>query len=143
MDRNLKVKHLIYLVVASVFLGYFILRSSNYGANFMLPYENEVRRFLGEFFGVRPRTKEFLFLYPSLLFLVFGVYSRKLKKVYLLFVLIGLISVFNTYMHFHIPVIISVERTIFGLILGFVIGNILLIVNNILRFLYEINEVIK
>ncbi len=137
-QKELKIKHLIYFLGFSCLMFYYIIRTSNEGAMYMLPYEREIRRFLERVFEVRPRTKEFLLLYPAIFIISSRSIIRKKNLGYyitLLFILIGQGCIFNTFMHFHIPFSISLMRTFNGLILGLFTGTILL------TTLYGINKI--
>jgi|GEM_PF-4877835 len=141
-QKELKIKHLVYFIGFCALMFYYIIRTSNQGALYMLPFENEVRQFLENTFSVRPRTKEFLLLYPAIMAISSRFIIKKRNPGYymaLLFILIGQGCIFNTFMHFHIPFSISLMRTLNGLILGLITGTILM---TVMYFLSKI-EVMK
>lgn len=109
---------------------YLVSRSGNEPLLPVSDLEFRVRRFLLDLLEVRPRTKEFLLGYPAI---VAGAWlslggSRRLRAVwgYGLAALAGIVpsSVVNTFAHFHIPAVVSIERTALGLALGLPFGLI-------------------
>ena len=93
--------------------------------------EEAFRGFLEENFQARPRTKEFLIGHPALV--VALAYRRTHSRspvrrrrfaVHLLLLLgaVGQISILNTFAHAHSAVAISVARTVYGVLLGLIIG---------------------
>lgn len=148
MESQLKIKHLVVAVTVISGAFYYLLRSSNAGASFMLPLENDIRNLLEDLFVIRPRTKEFLFLYPAVFFFSMKFFPKRKSISYyltLLLILIGQVSVYNTFMHFHTPLVLSIFRTFNGLILGLITGIILIMAvsgfyifkNNILQTIEE------
>lgn len=121
------------LVVAAVALAavalYYVSRS---GSNPVAPVsdlEFRVRGYLMEIFVVRPRTKEFLVGYPAIIVGVWLAATGRLRRPNVAwgYVAAGVAgvtpsSVLNTFSHFHIPAIISLERTASGLGLGVAVG---------------------
>ena len=125
LDTGLTVKLLLLAVVVAAAGVIYISRSGNEGVG-LLPFEGQLRSFLGDVLLVRPRTKEFLIGYPFLLLSLSLGYQHR----YLLFWLLGLvgqISLVNTFCHIHIPLLISLLRTFNGLWLGLLIGLILVL----------------
>ena len=117
-----------YLVMAimGVFLVIFaiyIIRSGNSGG--VSDTQIQLRQMLKDIFGTRPRTKEFLIGYPVIMCLI---YFGKHKLYIPLGVLatVGPVSVINTFTHTHTPLIISIKRSLWGVVVGFVIGLILI-----------------
>ena len=106
-------------------LGIFVARSGN----FVLPvpsFEKIFRNFLETVLFIRPRTKEFMVGYP-MLFIAAVALLRENRKWVWLFAAIGAIapiSVFNTFSHIHTPIMVSMIRTVNGLVLGIIIGLI-------------------
>lgn len=116
----------LYILLAAGLIGIFGVLLARSG-NFTLPvpgFEKYARQLLEIILGVRPRTKEFLIGYPILI--TAGVLLLKEKKEWLwLFLAIGVIgpvSLINTFTHIHVPILISVMRSLNGLILGVLIG---------------------
>lgn len=111
--------------VVAVAGALYILRSGNFGIG-VLDSERLARALLENLMVVRPRTKEFLIGYPALL--LGAVYylksDRKLLWAFLLIGVIGPISTLNTFCHVHSPLLISVLRALYGVILGTAVGLI-------------------
>lgn len=122
---NLKVKLglvLIGLVILAA-LGVLVARSGN----FTLPVpgiEKAFRHLLETVLAVRPRTKEFLFGYPLLFLAAIYWLKGRSQWLWLLAALgcIAPISVFNTFSHIHTPLIISLIRTLNGLVIGLAVS---------------------
>ena len=105
-------------------LRYYLLRTGNDGPA-ASQLELGARDFLDRVFYVRPRTKEFLVGYPFLLFLYSYGY-RDAFLPFLLFAVIGQVSLVNTFAHIHTPLLVSLLRVFNGLWLGLVAGLLLL-----------------
>ena len=117
-----------YLVVAimgvfAIILWVYISRSGNSGTAGEL--EIQIRQVLKNVFGTRPRTKEFLISYPIIVSLIYYGY-HKLYIPLTALATVGMVSVVNTFTHVHTPVIISLKRAGWGLVLGFILGVILI-----------------
>jgi len=110
------------LVIAVMF--YYLLRTGNEN-NAVLQAELHMRDILDKILYVRPRNKEFLFGYPFLL-LIYSYGYRDIFLPFLIFAVIGQVSLVNTFAHIHTPVLISLLRTVNGLWAGIVIGLLLL-----------------
>ena len=122
-NANMKYWHVaILLILAAV--GFFYLgRTGNSGISFS--FELAFRDWLEETLYVRPRTKEFLIGFPLF---VLGLYVLKsnplLGRIFLIGGVIGFLSIMNTFNHLHIPLDLSVIRTVYGLVFGFIFGLI-------------------
>jgi len=124
------------LVVAAAIVGlaalYYVSRSGNNPVAPVSDLEFRLRRYLLEFFVVRPRTKEFAVGYPAVVLGTWAVVGGRLHlstrvRNYVAAVAAGLAgvaasSVLNTFSHFHIPAVISLERTAIGAGLGLLVG---------------------
>ena len=114
-----------YLVVCvgMVFAGImfvYLLRSGNSGS--VSEFQVQLRQCLKDFFGTRPRNKEFLIGYPLIMCLIY--YGK--HKFYIpisLIAIVGPVSVVNTFTHTHTPLLISLQRTLWGIVLGIIIGT--------------------
>lgn len=126
LDAGLTVKLVILAVVVAAAGLVYISRSGNDGVG-LLPFEGQMRSFLGNALLARPRTKEFLLGYPFLLLSLTLGYQHRYLLLWLLG-LVGQISLVNTYCHLHIPFLISLLRTFNGLWLGLLIGVLLVLV---------------
>ncbi|MBU0672139.1 MAG: hypothetical protein KJ732_03825 [Candidatus Margulisbacteria bacterium] len=123
--------------LATILLGVFVMGGLMVylarSGNFVLPvpiFEKYFRNFLETLFFIRPRTKEFLIGYP-LLYLAALTLLRDKKQ--WLWVLAGLgaiapVSLLNTFSHSHTPLVVSMVRTVNGLVLGVIIGTILVFI---------------
>lgn len=116
-------------------LAVYVIRTGNEGAFLVSSWENTFREVLDRVMGVRPRTKEFILGHPLMLTVLYYGFDLR-KSVFLLFGLIGQISLVNTYAHIHTPLLISLTRSVHGLWLGIILGILLiLIVNYTLKWL--------
>jgi len=116
------------VLVGIVLLGsaaLYILRSGNFGIG-VLDLEKLARTYLENIMLVRPRTKEFLIGYPMLLLgvLYFLSGGKKWLWAFLIIGLVGPISTLNTFCHVHSPLLISLLRSFYGIILGITAGLI-------------------
>jgi hypothetical protein len=115
-NTRLEIKH---LVIAGAVLSAAVIifvRSGNGAADWMTP-EQGFRQLLENSLFVRPRTKEFLLGHPLLLL---GFYFK--NPWLILAGMIGQVSIINTFMHAHSPLIISLARTLYGMLFGTAIG---------------------
>lgn len=124
LNQPLYVKHVLLGVVVLGAIGYFLTRSGN--AGMALPFESELRQLLNDLFGVRPRTKELFLGHP--LFIVATYFMLRYGKGIGLFLvgIIGQMSIVSTFTHLHTPLLISLERTVYGIIGGAVLAAILI-----------------
>ncbi|MDO4281688.1 MAG: DUF5693 family protein [Peptococcaceae bacterium] len=127
INKALDYKWAILFVIAAAALMIYVSRTGNDGAS-MSGAEAGMRQFLNDTLGVRPRSKEFLIGYPATM--LYLMYAAKRPGLWLLTlpVIIGQISLVNTYAHIHTPLLISLHRSFNGLVLGIVIGVIAVIV---------------
>jgi hypothetical protein len=134
---------LLAVIFCIVFMFVYILRSGNY-LSFQVPLiEHNLRAFLEDILFVRPRTKEFLIGYP-LLFLAF-IYACKGKDEDWLWFFnalgaVALISIINSFCHFHTPFLISFYRSILGLLLGILVGVIYYLLAKIVKYVFSDKE---
>ena len=123
MKTPIRFYHAAILLVVLAFGYYYISRTGNGGT--MLPFEAQFRTLLQDLFGIRPRTKEFLFAHPLLLVTIVFWSHQKWVKWLLPIAIIGQISILNTFTHLHTPLIVSLERVLYGILLGVIVGLIL------------------
>lgn len=95
-----------------------------------------MRNFLNDVMGVRPRSKEFLIGYPFTL-LLFWLGASRRNWILTIPAIIGQVSLVNTYAHIHTALLISLHRSLNGLVLGLAMGLLLLIGVQVLLKLYE------
>ena len=128
-----------YLIVAImgmflVIFAIYIIRSGNSGT--VSETQIQLRQMLKDIFGTRPRTKEFLISYPIIMCLI---YFGKHKLYIPLGVLatVGPVSVVNTFTHTHTPLLISIKRSLWGVVVGFVLGLVLIGVVKICIYFFK------
>mgnify|MGYP001293073220 CR=1 FL=1 len=111
-------------LVAGAVLGlagmYYLSRTGNSGLASSL--ELQFRWMLENTFGVRPRTKEFLFGHPLLLIGIFLSLRYRWALGLLILATIGQLSMVDTFAHIHTPAVLSLIRVLLGLGLGLLAG---------------------
>ncbi|NLJ56923.1 MAG: hypothetical protein GX334_07760 [Firmicutes bacterium] len=123
-EAHIKVKHLVVLALAGGVLLIYLVRGGNIPVLPVSSLELALRRKLELFFVARPRFKEFLIGHPCY-FLLAALAARRLhgaKVLALLLGLLGQISLFNTFMHLHRPLSLSLWGTAYGIVLGLLGG---------------------
>ena len=95
-----------------------------------------MRNFLNDVMGVRPRSKEFLIGYPLTL-LLFWLGASKRNWILTIPAVIGQVSLVNTYAHIHTALLMSLQRSFNGLVLGIVLGVLLLLAVQLLLKIYH------
>lgn len=125
-----------YVIIVLVAIGgvVYIQRSGNSGTATEL--ELQIRRFLEDVFYVRPRTKEFILGYPAIL-MTYYFLKDKVKYGQYMFVVsaIGTMSTVNTFTHLHTPIVYSLLRTFYSIVLGAVVGLVYIFIFKKLRAL--------
>jgi hypothetical protein len=100
---------------------FFVLeRSGNLPAIPVARWEELLRERLEDWLIARPRFKEFLVGHPALM-----LWRREPSLVHLGLLALGALgqaSIINTFVHLHTPLVLSLWRTINGLVLGLLIG---------------------
>lgn len=104
-------------------IGVLLLRSDNIAE--ALAIEEQLRFFLHDVLGVRPRTKEFLIGHPIMILALYLGYSHRMLPL-LIIGAVGQVSLVNTFAHIHTPILISLIRTGNGLLLGIFLGVLLI-----------------
>ncbi len=104
-----------FAILAGLFGFYYISRSGNIA--FVPDAERKLRDFIEGVFWIRPRFKEVV-LYP-VYFISLEV--KNFKWNFLLEILgsIALVSTFNTFCHIKTPLVVSLYRSIFSILLGY------------------------
>ncbi len=123
LDKKISYGALLLIAILGGVLVIYITRTGNSGTASGL--ERQFRQFLDNVLGVRPRTKEFLIAYPILMCLLYYGYKETYLPMVIL-AIIGPVSLVNTYAHIHTPILISLLRSAYGIILGIVIGLVLI-----------------
>ncbi len=121
VKESLKGWHLILIALAGAAAVYYVLRSGNSQA--VSEVELWFRTKLEEWLYARPRSKEFLLGFPAYL-LALAVLPRfkRIGKILLVPGVIGFMSIVNTFTHLHIPLHISLLRTCYSILFGYLIG---------------------
>lgn len=127
VNKEVKYSHLLLFVVIAVVGLFYISRTGNFGpvSNIELTF----RQWLEDTLIVRPRTKESLIGFPFfiLALYVMGI-NRKWGIILLVPGVIGFLSIVNTFTHLHIPVAISLLRTSYSVVIGFVVGLVFIFI---------------
>ncbi len=133
-DINIKAKHIMYLSVL-MGIGYvYISRAGHETSLKPSDYEMIFRNFLEYNIIARPRTKEFLIAFPSLMMALNFAYQGY-KKFVFPFAFIGAIgytSIINTFCHLRTPVYLSLYRVGYSVLFGIIIGAIGIVLMNII-----------
>lgn len=127
LNKEVKVKYLFALVLAGGVLLVYLVRGGNIPLLPVSEIELALRRQLEIIFIARPRFKEFLIGHPGL-FLMAALCPagiRGAKPLALVLGLLGQISLFNTFMHLHRPVSLSLLGTVYGAAMGLLLGLVL------------------
>ena len=112
----------VFAVVAMALMIY-VSRTGNEGGQ-ISGLEAAMRQFLNDTMGVRPRSKEFLIGYPATILYLMYAAKRPVLWVLTIPLVIGQVSLVNTYAHIHTPLLIALQRSLNGLILGIVVAVI-------------------
>ena len=135
LNKALEYKWAILIGIVTVAGIIYISRTGNTTAE-LSTGEATMRNTLNDLLGVRPRSKEFMIGYPLTLVLFWLGASRR-NWILTIPSIIGQVSLVNTYAHVHTALIISLQRSFNGLILGILLGLLLLFVVNGLQKLYQ------
>lgn len=123
-DRPIRYAEAAILFVLVAIVGIYLLRSGHDGPTLISGIEKEMRDFLEAVFVVRPRTKEFLVGHPALIVIGLVPFARGalLPAAILLVGAIAMVSITNTFCHLHTPFVVSLSRTMTGILLGAAVG---------------------
>jgi len=108
----------------------YIARSGNTSGVSVSSLELRTREILETVFIARPRFKEIIIGYPALFALVYLYHKYKQEAIVFILglgVVMGSISMVNSFSHVFTAVTISAQRTLAGLIIGIVIGLLTLL----------------
>jgi len=113
-----------FMLTSLAILSVLLIWKSGNGA-ISLPGETPLREFLGDLFGIRPRTKDIL----GIASLILGVtwYRHDWAWPFRVVGIIGVISIINTFLHIHTPLMISIYRTLIGVSLGYALALIIIV----------------
>ncbi|MBQ2368728.1 MAG: hypothetical protein II301_01235 [Peptococcaceae bacterium] len=135
LEKALDYKWTMLGVLVAVAGVIYLSRTGNSGAE-LSAAESMMRTFLNDVMGVRPRSKEFLIGYPFTLLLFCLGASRK-NWILTIPAIIGQVSLVNTYAHIHTALIMSMQRSFNGLVLGIAVGLLLIIGVRMLFAIYR------
>ena len=135
LEKALDYKWTMLGVLVAVAGVIYLSRTGNSGAG-LSAAESMMRTFLNDVMGVRPRSKEFLIGYPFTLLLFWLGASRK-NWILTIPAIIGQVSLVNTYAHIHTALIMSMQRSFNGLVLGIAVGLLLIIGVRMLFAIYR------
>lgn len=122
--QQIAVWHVALLAVGAVGFYIYLSRSGNTSGLPVTTTEVQARDLIEKLMIIRPRTKEFLVAWPSLMVAIWAAVRRYRNWVplFLLGGTIGLSSVVNTFEHLRTTFLVSLWRTGNGLLLGIVTG---------------------
>ncbi len=126
------------LLFLAALLSYALLRSGNQHWMPVSTWEYWLRDHLEAWLPARPRFKELLIGHPLLLLGLVGYYRLNHRqavwpKVCIALGMIGQVSLINTFCHIHTPLLISLWRTVLGVVLGLALGNLMMVSMLLLR----------
>lgn len=125
--------YFVIVAVIGVGLAILVMRSGNDAGEIVSGTELMLRQKLEDILFVRPRTKEFLIGYPILVLAMYIIYKGKgweqrIGRYLLAGGAIGFLSTVNTFTHLHIPIYISLLRTVYGFVFGALLGLLFIFV---------------
>ena len=139
MNSSIKIWMVVIGVIAAAVGVYYISRTGNDSEIAPSTFEMLMRNTLEATLLARPRTKEFLFAFPTIMLLVYTS-IRGFKVWPIIFgvsSVIGLTSVVNTFMHIRTPFYLGLARTGYSLVIGMAIGIICILVFEGIYILYK------
>ncbi len=131
LAKNLSYLALLIMMLALAVIYVYIGRSGNTSGIEVSSLEIRLREILENIFLARPRFKEFVIGYPALMAMVYLYHRYKNDLILLLLgfgVMVGSISMVNSFCHVFTAVSISANRTFAGLLVGLLLGLILLLI---------------
>ncbi len=131
LEARLRVWHLVVLVVLGALGAFYLARTGNVTGDLAVSdSERLLRRWLDVVLGVRPRFKEFVLGNPALVLAPLLARWRwpGLLPFALLAAAVGQASLSDTYAHIHTPLLVSLVRTGWGVLVGWGLGVVLALV---------------
>jgi len=109
-------------------VGLMLIRTGNEAPGAVPDWELRLRALLESVMQVRPRTKEFLIGHPALVVGAWLLLTGRTRFLPLVMFLatIGQASMVNTFCHLHSPLLVSLQRTGWGILLGVGLGLLVL-----------------
>ncbi|MDI3480564.1 MAG: hypothetical protein PWQ97_219 [Tepidanaerobacteraceae bacterium] len=124
----LSIWNMIFMAIFGIMLFVLINRTGNFSVIPIPKWELSFRIWLENTLWVRPRTKEFLLGFPALI-VAGGLgamgYNKWAGWLYMV-ALVGEVSMMNTFSHFHVAALVSVIRSLEGMVLGAILGSAVL-----------------
>lgn len=128
LSEPIRVWHVVVLGVAGVIGLVYIMRTGNVYLGLPIPsLDAGMRIFLEKMLIYRPRTKEFLIGHPALILGALALLraDKRLALPLTLIGCIGQISMVNTFSHLHTPLLATVLRTAYGLVIGAIVAMVM------------------
>jgi hypothetical protein len=118
------------LVIALAGVAVVLMRSGNESTVAPSGLELKMRNLLESILIARPRTKEFLLGHPALMLACALAFRgrRAWLPLVALVAAVGQVSLVNTFCHFHIPLHLSLLRSLHGLWIGALIGLLVVLI---------------
>jgi len=133
----------LWMMFIAVILGgagaYYIMRTGHDSSIEVSSFEMLARNELENILIARPRTKEFLIAFPSIIMMTYCA-VRQFKKWSIIFGIagvIGITSVINTFQHIRTPLYLGFARTGYSLLIGIIVGIVLMLVFEGLYRIYD------
>ncbi|MCL1982057.1 MAG: DUF5693 family protein [Clostridiales bacterium] len=133
----------LWMVLLGLALGglgaYYIMRTGHDSSIEVSSYEMLFRNELENVLAARPRTKEFLVAFPSVMMMVYTS-VRRFKLWPIVFGIggvIGMTSVINTFQHIRTPLYLGFMRTGYSLLFGIIVGVAAILVFEGLHRVYD------
>ena len=134
LNKEVRYWHLVLFVLVAAVGLFYISRTGNSGS--VSTMELSFRQWLEDILYIRPRTKEFLIGFPLFIVALYAMsINRKLGSILLIPGVIGFLSIMNTFTHLHIPIAVSLLRTVYSVVLGFIVGLVFIV---IFKLLYKL-----
>ncbi|MCR4402075.1 MAG: DUF5693 family protein [Firmicutes bacterium] len=125
LSEPIRVWHVVALAATGMAGLVYIMRTGNVYLGMPVPFFDEgMRVFLERALVFRPRTKEFLIGHPAMILAALAFVRGDRRSVLPLALLgcIGQISMVNTFSHLHTPLLATALRTVYGLVVGAIVG---------------------
>lgn len=127
------------IIIGIMMLGMLIMALRSDNVSNVPAYELAFRDFLERTLVIRPRTKEIVIGYPSLViywYIVKHNYLPHYREVFRIAASLAFCSAMNTFCHFHTRLLLSVIRVVNGWWVGLLMGAVIvLLINTALKFL--------
>lgn len=134
LNKEVRYWHLVLFVIVAAVGFFYISRTGNAGS--VSAFELSMRQWLEDTLYIRPRTKEFLIGFPLFVVALYAMsINRKWGSIFLIPATIGFLSIMNTFTHLHIPIGVSLLRTVYSVVLGFIVGLVFIV---IFKLLYKL-----